>query len=163
DEERAIASTTILLQDVTRIFRFDELRSNLVATVAHEFRTPLTSMRMAIHLCAEGVVGPLTDKQADLLFAARDDCERLQTIVDASRMQTGELVLHRAAVPAEVLLDEAVDSVRATAEGRDIRVKTEVLPGVGQVSVDRDRLHILLSNLLTNAIHHSPAGGVVIA
>jgi PAS domain S-box-containing protein len=167
DEDGAIAGTTILLQDVTRIFRFDELRSNLVATVAHEFRTPLTSIRMAIHLCAEGVVGPLTEKQADLLFAARDDCERLQTIVDelldASRMQTGELVLHRAIVPADVLVDEAVDSVRATAEGRNIRVKSEVLPGVGQVSVDRDRFHILLSNLLSNAIHHSPDGGLVVA
>ena len=55
------------LQDVTRLMRFDELKSNLVATVAHEFRTPLTSLRMALHLCLEQVVGPITEKQADLL------------------------------------------------------------------------------------------------
>lgn len=166
-EDGAIAGTTIVLQDVTRILRFDELRSSLVATVAHEFRTPLTSIRMAVHLCAEGLVGPLTEKQADLLFTAREDCERLQTIVDelldASRIQSGELVLHRSTVPAEVLIDEAVDALRGTAKAEEVQIRAEVLPGIGQVSVDRDRILILLSNLLTNAIHHSPKGAWVTA
>jgi NtrC-family two-component system sensor histidine kinase KinB len=138
-----------------------------VATVAHEFRTPLTSIRMAVHLCAEGLVGPLTEKQADLLFAAREDCERLQAIVDelldASRIQSGELVLHRSVVPAEVLVDEAIDALRGTAKAEDVQLRAEVLPGTGHVTVDRDRIQILLSNLLTNAIHHSPKGGWVTA
>ncbi len=77
-----IVGATIVLQDVTRLRRFDELKSDLVATVAHEFRTPLTSLRMAIHLCLEQVVGSLTEKQMDLLSAAREDCERLQAMVD---------------------------------------------------------------------------------
>src|SRR6185436_15135508 len=113
---------------------------------AHEFRTPLTSLRMAIHLCTEGLVGPLTEKQADLLFAAREDCERLQTIVDelldASRIQSGELVLHRSDLPADVLIDEAVDAVRGTATAEKVLIRAEVLPGLGYVSVDRDRIHI---------------------
>jgi two-component system, NtrC family, sensor histidine kinase KinB len=77
--------------------RFDELKNDLVATVAHEFRTPLTSLRMAIHLCADETVGPLTEKQADLIAAAREDCERLQGIVDdlldLSRIQSGRMAL----------------------------------------------------------------------
>jgi NtrC-family two-component system sensor histidine kinase KinB len=166
-EDGAIAGTTIVLQDVTRILRFDELRSSLVATVAHELRTPLTSIRMAVHLCTEGLVGPLTEKQADLLFAAREDCERLQTIVDelldASRIQSGELVLHRSTVLAEALVDEAVGSLRSTASAENVQLRAEVLPGTGEVSVDRDRILILLSNLLTNAIHHSPKGSQVTA
>jgi NtrC-family two-component system sensor histidine kinase KinB len=165
DEDGTITGTTILLQDVTRVLRLDELRSNLVATVAHEFRTPLTSIRMAIHLCAEGVVGPLTEKQADLLFTARDECERLQTIVDelldASRLQTGKLLLHRSIVPIEVLLGGAVDAKRASADAQQVQLRTEVMPGLGHLSVDRDQANIVLSNLLTNAIHHSPPGGVV--
>ena len=60
----AVVGTTCVLQDVTRLLRFDELKNNLVATVAHEFRTPLTSLQMAIHLCLEQTVGPLTEKQA---------------------------------------------------------------------------------------------------
>ncbi|MBC8133404.1 MAG: HAMP domain-containing protein, partial [Deltaproteobacteria bacterium] len=81
-EGGAITGAAIVLQDATKLFRVDELKTDLVAAVAHEFRTPLTSLRMALHLCTEQVVGPLTDKQSDLLFAAREDCERLQVIVD---------------------------------------------------------------------------------
>ena len=91
--EGELRGAAVVLQDVTRLRRFDELKNDLVATVAHEFRTPLTSLRMAIHLCLEEAAGPLTEKQADLLFAAREDCERLQAIVDdlldLSRIQAG--------------------------------------------------------------------------
>ena len=98
-EDGTVAGAAIVLQDITRLFRFDELKNDLVATVAHEFRTPLTSLRMALHLCTEEAVGPLTPKQADLLFAAREDCERLQVIVDEllnlSRIESGTIELHR--------------------------------------------------------------------
>src|SRR5260370_17171008 len=77
-EASGISGATVILQDVTRLKRFDELKNDLVATVAHEFRTPLTSLRMAIHLLAEETVGALNEKQADLLQAARQDCEPLQ-------------------------------------------------------------------------------------
>src|SRR6185295_18828418 len=72
-----VGAVTVVFQDVTRLRRFDELAGDLIATAAHEFRTPLTSLRMAIHLCLEQVPGPINDKQADLLHAAREDCERL--------------------------------------------------------------------------------------
>ena len=49
-ETGEVVGATLILQDVTRLRRFDELKNDLVATVAHEFRTPLTSLRMAIHL-----------------------------------------------------------------------------------------------------------------
>ena len=82
EEQGKIAGATVILQDVTKLRRFDELKNDLVATVAHEFRTPLTSLRMSLHLLLEQVAGPLTEKQADLLYAGREDCERLQGIVD---------------------------------------------------------------------------------
>ncbi|MFI5288435.1 MAG: histidine kinase dimerization/phospho-acceptor domain-containing protein, partial [Polyangia bacterium] len=116
-EAGQVVGVTVLFQDVTRLRRFDDLKTDMVATVAHEFRTPLTSLRMAIHLCAEGAVGPLTEKQADLLFAARDDCERLQGIVDdlldLSRIQAGRIELHARAVSSMAILQQAADAHRA--------------------------------------------------
>jgi signal transduction histidine kinase len=167
DEERTVIGTTIVLQDVTRLLRFDELKNNLVATVAHEFRTPLTSIRMAIHLCTEGAVGPLTPKQADLLFAARDDCDRLQTIVDelldVSRLQEGRPAPQKEVVSAERLVREALDAHEGEAEHAHVHLSPEVFPGVGNVMADPERIQIALSNLLTNAIHHSPEGDTVAA
>jgi len=167
DEERTVIGTTIVLQDVTRLLRFDELKNNLVATVAHEFRTPLTSIQMAIHLCSEGSVGPITPKQADLLFAAREDCDRLQTIVDelldVSRLQEGRPPLQRLSVSAEGLVREAVGAHDGEAETAQVHLRPEVLPGVGNVMADPERIQIALSNLISNAIHHSPPGTTVAA
>ena len=82
EEGGGIVAATVVLQDVTRLRHFEELRNDLVSTVAHQFRTPLTSLRMAIHLCLEGAAGSLTEKQQDLLYAGREECERLQGIVE---------------------------------------------------------------------------------
>lgn len=165
-EEGGVAGVTVVLQDVTRLVRFDELKSNLVATVAHEFRTPLTSLRMAIHLCTEGAVGPLTDKQADLLFAARDDCERLQTIIDElldlSRIQAGRIELDTRPSSAEDLVTAAIDAHRAAAAERKIGLRSEVLPATGDVRADPERLQLVFANLIGNALRHTPAGGEIV-
>jgi two-component system, NtrC family, sensor histidine kinase KinB len=120
---------------------------------------------MAIHLCVEGLVGALTPKQADLLLTARDECERLQTIVDdlldASRVSTGTVVGQRETVPVDALVRGAVETLRAEANGQHVKLRVEAMPDLGGVSVDRDQINIALSNLLANAIHHSSAGGVV--
>jgi signal transduction histidine kinase len=164
-EQGGVAGVTIVLQDVTRLMRFDELKNDLVATVAHEFRTPLTSLRMAIHLCADETVGPLTEKQADLMAAAREDCERLQGIVDdlldLSRIQSGRMALQRARVDAGTLLVEAAAALRAA--GQDAGVEILVTPPVppAEVEADPERAGLVLANLLANALRHTPRGGTV--
>ena len=164
-EDGAVVGATIVLQDVTRLRRFDELKTDMVATVAHEFRTPLTSLRMAIHLCTDGVVGSLTPKQSDLLYAARDDCERLQSIVDdlldLSRIQAGHIELHRRTVSAASLIESAIDEQRAAA--KQARVELELgAPSINRpVIADADRIGLVLGNLLSNAIRHTPPHGRV--
>jgi two-component system, NtrC family, sensor histidine kinase KinB len=164
-EGGAVAGTTIVLQDVTRLQRFDELKNDMVATVAHEFRTPLTSLQMAIHLCAEQVVGPLTEKQADLLHAAREDCDRLQSIVeellDLSRIQSGRVVLHREPLDVEALVTKAIEAHHGLAVERHVTLRSEALPGTGHVLADAERIQLVFSNLLANAIRHSPEQATV--
>ncbi|MCE9668641.1 ATP-binding protein [Myxococcus stipitatus] len=164
-ETGEVVGATVILQDVTRLRRFDELKNDLVATVAHEFRTPLTSLRMAVHLVTEGVVGPVTEKQADLLFAAREDCERLQGIVDdlldLSRIQAGQLQLEVRSVSAEELVDATLDAQRSQADERGVRLTKRVGLEVESVDVDPDRLELVLGNLVGNGVKHTPAGGEV--
>jgi len=160
-----ITGATVILQDVTRLHRFDQLKNDLVATVAHEFRTPLTSLRMAVHLCLEQAAGPLTDRQADLLYAAREETERLQRIVeellDLAKLQGGRMQLTRQSATARALVDTALDAQRGIAADRNVALAAEIAPGLPELSVDLDRLQLVFANLLTNAIRHSPPGAVV--
>ena len=164
-EGGGIAGATLVLQDVTRLRRFDELKNDLVATVAHEFRTPLTSLRMAIHLCIEQAVGPLTEKQADLLFAAREDCERMQSIVDdllnLSRIQAGRFEIHPQPVSAMSLVKTAATTYRAPAEDKGIALAAHFFDDPGPVLADPERIQLVFTNLVTNAIRHTPKGGTV--
>ncbi len=164
-DEGGITGATVILQDVTRLHRFDQLKNDLVATVAHEFRTPLTSLRMAIHLCLEQRVGPLTDKQSDLLYAAREDCERLQRIVDElldlAKIQGGRMQLRRRRVAPRALIDEAIDAQHGLAAERHVELAAEVAPALPELDVDRDRIQLVFANLLTNAIRYSPQGAAV--
>jgi len=164
-EQGDVMGTTIVLQDITRQLRIDELKNDLVATVAHEFRTPLTSLRMALHLLIEQAVGTLTDKQSELLHAAREDAERLQATVDElldlSRIQAGRLSLRVAELDVDALVRSSLDAQRANADERQVAMESRIFPGLGEVSADPDRVRLVFSNLLANAIRYSPAGTTV--
>src|SRR5204862_7931074 len=83
----------VLFQDVTRLRLLDQVKSNLVATASHELKTPLTSLRLAVHLLLEEAAGPLTPKQTELLVDARENSERLLAMVnnllDLARIEQG--------------------------------------------------------------------------
>jgi len=164
-EKGGVIGVAMLLQDVTRLMRFDELKSNLVATVAHEFRTPLTSLRMALHLCLEQAVGPITEKQADLLHAARQDTERLQQIVDdlldLSRIQSGRIELNQRAVDAASLVRDATRAFETAAATKGVDLRLEIQPSLGDVIADPERIALAFANLIGNAIKYTPSGGRV--
>ncbi len=159
-EERAVEGATVVLQDISRLRRIDELRNNVVATVAHEFRTPLTSLQMSIHLCLEEAAGPITERQADLLAAAREDCVRLQTIVnellDLARLQSGSLELRKEVLPPRSLLDGVLPAFELGLAQKDLHLQVEVDPELPEIAIDLERAKIPLSNLMGNAIRHSP-------
>jgi signal transduction histidine kinase len=164
-EAGGVTGATVVIQDVTRLRRFDELRDDMIATVAHEFRTPLTSLRMAVHLCVEGAAGDLSPKQLDLLGAAREDCERLQVIVDdlldLARLQAGKLVLERELVAPDALVEQTIAEHRGEAEQRGVTLTSRVMPSLAAVAVDKSRIPLVFANLVTNAIRHCSSGDTV--
>lgn len=162
----AIAGVTVVLQDVTRARRIEDLRDDLVSTVAHELKTPLTSLRMAVHLCVEEAAGPLTGMQTDLLHTARQDCERIQEIIDdildLARIQSGRLELRQETLLGESLVVPVVEAHRADAAEKAIDLRAEALPGGAPIRGDRERLELVLGNFVTNALKHTPAGGRIV-
>ncbi len=160
-----IFGVTVVLQDITRWRRFDLLKNDLVSTVAHEFRTPLTSLRMAIHLLLEKVAGDLSPKQEELLFPAREDCERLHGLVedflDLSRIQSGRVRMEMKPLSARELVEKAHSVLQplATESGKVLRIERP-LPACRVVG-DAEKLHLVFRNFVSNAVRHSPDRGVI--
>jgi len=165
DQDGAIVAATVLLQDVRRLSRFDELRNDLLLTTAHQFRTPLTSVRMAVHLCLEGVAGAPSEKQQVLLEAAREECEHLHStvneILDLARLQSATLELDREEILAGDLLSRARRTYRSDGLARSVAVRVEPVSEELSVWADAESVWLVFSNLMENALLHTPAGGSI--
>lgn len=165
DPEGHTLGAAIVLNDVTRFRMLDQFKSDLVATVSHELKTPLTSVRLAVHVLLEETIGPLTPKQTELLIDARDSSERLLAMIEqmlalARIQRPQDETTFQPADPLE-LLRKAAESVRPRAVDKHVElefVEGEPLP---TVAVDPDRIEQAIGNLLNNAITYTPVGGRV--
>ncbi len=160
------AGAVVILHDITRFRLLDDVKTNLVATVSHELKTPLTSIRMAVYLLLEERIGALNLKQTELLIASRDDAERLldliNNLLDLAKLESGVAISERRTTQPEDLVRHAADAAREliSAVGAQITVKIEA--NVPPVAVSADQLGHVFSNLLSNAAKHSPPGEEIV-
>ncbi len=163
DKKGAPLGVAVVLYDVTRFRLLDAAKSNLVATVSHELKTPLTSVRMALHILAEKNVGSLTPKQDELVTTAREDAERLlhilNDLLDLARLDEGRAELRREEVAPIELLQGVKRELTEAIAAKGLQVSCQATPDLPAVFVDRQRIRHVFRNLIHNAIKHSPDGG----
>ena len=165
DKLTEFKGAAVILQDVTKFRLLDDAKSNLVGTVSHELKTPLTGLRMAVYLLLEKTLGPLEPAQREMLESARDDADRLLRILDSlldlARLEAGASALEREKTPVKALLRGIADEARpmVTAAGQTLVVREQ--PGLGEVNVDAGRLRHVFMNLLSNAAKYSDKGGAI--
>ena len=166
DENRQTFGVAVILEDVTRMLLLDDVKSNLISTVSHELKTPLTSVRMAIYLLYEKTVGELNDKQMDLVATAREDADRLlrtlNDLLDLAKLEQGPSQLNLTRCTPRELLDEAMHDARELAHSSDLPVQVEIADDLPSLNVDRQRIAYVFSNLITNAVKYSPLGAKVL-
>jgi NtrC-family two-component system sensor histidine kinase KinB len=164
--EGELLGAAVVLHDITQFRLLDRLKSDWVATVSHELKTPLTSVRLAVHVLLEEVVGPLEPKQVELLVEARLNTERLLKLIDhllsLARLEDGREQLDLRPVEPVALLRAAAEEAASRAEDKRIEIVIEDAPGLPAVAADPVRLGRALNNLLNNAITHTESGGKVV-
>ncbi len=160
-----LLGAALAMVDVTKFHLLDRLKSDMVSTVSHELKTPLTSVQMAIHLLLEEIVGPLTSKQIELLLAAREDSDRILTMIndllDLTRIEQGRVQLDLEPVAAIELVEQVVARFQPRAEAAGVALVTDVDADGPTVNVDRDRIEHVFDNLIVNAIQHTGRGGTI--
>jgi NtrC-family two-component system sensor histidine kinase KinB len=165
NDEQEFSGSIIILEDVTLLMQNDEIKKDLFSTISHQLKTPLTSIRMALHLLLEENIGTLNEKQADLLVSARDESERLNGIVedllDIRRLESGNVILSLDAVPPNDLVKEALVPFYRQAQDKGIRLEIDLPADLPDVRADRSRIFYVFANLLSNSIKYSPVGSVV--
>jgi signal transduction histidine kinase len=166
DTLTGFGGAAIILQDVTKFRLLDDAKNNLVGTVSHELKTPLTSLRMAVYLLLEPNLGQILPAQRELLETARDDANRLLRILDdlldLSRLEGGAAALNRTPERVNELLAAMAGEVKPLFDAAGQRIVIKSAGPADTVTVDRDRIRHVFSNLLINASKYSPEGSEVI-
>jgi NtrC-family two-component system sensor histidine kinase KinB len=163
DGDRQAAGMILALKDVTQLREQEEIKRSVVRTVSHQLNTPLTSIRMAIHLLLAEKVGVLNEKQAELLLSAREDSDRLheilRSLLDISRLESGRVRMEFQTLAPGAVVTDAVESYRREAQDRGVGLVSEVAADLPPVWVDTTRIGNVFANLLSNALRHTSAGG----
>lgn len=144
--------------------RMETSRRDLVASVSHDLRTPLASMRAMIEALNDGVV---TDPEtvSRYLNNIQNETQHLTTLIDdlfeLSQIDAGALKLHVEPASLEDLVSDVLESMQAQAARKNVRLQGEVLGTPTEVLLDAPRMQRVLYNLVQNAIRHTPPGGAV--
>ncbi len=142
----------------------DRLRRDLVAWAGHDLQTPLASMRAILEALADGVVEDPETVQRYLNTASRD-IRALSGLIDdlfqMAQLDAGGLPLDRELNSLSDLISDTLESFSELAARREIRLEGKAAPGVDPVYMDAQRIGRVLSNLIGNALRHTPPGGRV--
>jgi PAS domain S-box-containing protein len=154
-----------VVTDISERRRIERLKTEFVATVSHEMRTPLTSIAGALGLLAGNSTGKLPASTKRLLTIAYRNSQRLvrllNDILDIEKMESGKVVFQFNRVEVRSLVEQTIEANRAVAEGSDVRIRLDPASVIIDVCVDPDRLVQAITNLLSNAIKFSPRSGEV--
>jgi signal transduction histidine kinase len=165
DSEGFLFGVLMLLQDVTQFTELDRMKSDFIATLSHEFRTPVTSINMSVDILNQGLLGPLNDRQKELIASAREDCFRLsklaRELLQLSKLESGRIALRNEELDLQTLIEATVRPLRVQFEEKGVRLLTDVPEGLPRLVADEQQMTWVITNLVTNALKYTEAGGTV--
>jgi len=149
-----------LMQNITKLKEVDQIKSDFVSTVSHEFRTPLTSIIMGVGLLLDEVPGPINEEQKELVEAIEEDSERLKKLVsdllDLSRMESGKIKMDIERNNIRDILNNAVKPFKRQLEEKDVDLEIKIRDNLSNVKADFNKISWVFTNLIGNALRYLP-------
>jgi PAS domain S-box-containing protein len=160
-----VIGKVIILKNITEFQQLDEAKTNFIATISHELKTPISSIKMSLKLLEDDRIGVVNPEQKQLLGNIDDDARRLLQItgelLDMAQVETGKLNLNFGSTHPKNIVDYAVKAVRFTAEQKGVTINVQCDNNLPEVKADLDKTTWVLINLLSNAIKYSHEKSVV--
>jgi signal transduction histidine kinase len=165
DERQQSTGTVIVLRDVTHEQEIERAKNDIISIVAHELRTPMTSIKGYTDLMLQGAMGLLTEGQQHFLSIVKSNVDRLSRLVsdllDITRIEAGSIELELVPMQLAEIVPEVCESVAEAVEERDLTLNVDVTTPIPTVRADRNRIIQVLVNLLSNAYRYTPPGGSI--
>jgi signal transduction histidine kinase len=156
----------IMLKNITRFQERDAAKTNLIATVSHELKTPLSSINLSLKLLEDSRIGGINNEQKNIIKSLRQQSNRLSKVVnellDFSQAETGNIKLKITDVKPEDIVELGVVALTMLLAEKNLQVETTLQPNLPIIRADLEKSVWVLVNILTNAIRYSPVNGTIL-
>lgn len=155
----------IILKNITEFQQLDEAKTNFIATISHELKTPISSIKMSLKLLEDARIGDVNSEQRQLLQNIDDDTRRLLQItgelLDLAQVETGKINLNFGNTHPQNIVNYAVQAVKFIADQKQITIKINCPDSLPDVQADLDKTTWVLINLLSNAVKYSASKSTI--
>jgi signal transduction histidine kinase len=159
EQQEKFIGNVILLQNITPFKELDFAKTNFIATVSHELKTPIASIKMSLQLLENEQVGTVNEEQKNLLHSIKDDANRLLKItgelLNMTQVESGNIQMAVMATDIKDILSYAVNANKAAAEQKNIQLEVSAAENLPSVLADEEKTAWVLTNLISNAIRYS--------
>ncbi len=150
----------IFLRNITSFKELDTAKTNFIATIAHELKTPVASVQMCAQLLTDERLGSLGEEHRKISFTLKEESNRLSKLInellDMSQAETGNLHLHLEPHQLNNICEQSIESVKFQADRKGVAIHFDAVPDLPSLLLDQEKTRWVLINLLTNAIKYSP-------
>ncbi|HEY5405776.1 MAG TPA: ATP-binding protein [Ginsengibacter sp.] len=155
----------IVLKNITSFKELDVAKTNFIATISHELKTPLASSDFSLKLLEDERVSKLSDEQKELIGNLKRDNQRmlkiLSELLNLSQVEAGRIQLYIKKVTPEQIVDNAIQTVVLNAKQKEVIIKKMYDKDLPEINADADKTTWVVNNFLTNAIKYSYNGGII--
>ena len=159
ENQPKVVGHVILLRNVTEYKELDFAKTNFIATVSHEFKTPISSIKMSLQLLENEQIGKLNDEQRNLVESIKDDAYRLLKItgelLNMTQLESGNIQLSILPSDPREILQYAINATKTQADQKQIQLKVDCPEHISLVQADNEKTAWVLTNLISNAIRYS--------
>ena len=165
EHDKVVIGHVIVLRNVTAYKELDFAKTNFIATVSHEFKTPIASIQMSLQLLENQQIGQLNDEQKNLVKSIDEDASRLLKItgelLNMTQVESGNIQLSILPTDPEEILKYAVNATKTQAEQKEIKLEITCSDNLPKIQADNEKSTWVLINLISNAIRYSYDHSVV--
>jgi PAS domain S-box-containing protein len=163
--EDKVIGKVIILKNITDFQQLNDAKTTFIATISHELKTPLASIKMSLKLLDDARIGAINNEQKQLLQNMEADTQRLLQItaelLDAAQVETGKINLNFGSTQPKNIVNYAVQAVKSLADQKEITIDIHCPDTLPVVMADLDKSTWVLINLLSNAIKYSPTKATI--
>ena len=149
----------VILRNITEYKELDFAKTNFISTVSHEFKTPISSIKMSLQLLENEKIGAINQEQKNLIESIKDDANRLldttTELLNITQVETGKIQLSIIPTEPKAILEYAINANKTQAEQKQIQLKTDYPKDLPMVVADSEKTAWVLINLISNAIRYS--------